>query len=75
MTVLKCDRCGATQKDPKDLNGWVEVSFAVYGKQDDCRQYHEHWCKKCAEEMSRTRYANDIRRSHLCPEAVKPFGM
>ena len=75
MTVLKCNRCGAVQEDPKDLGGWVEVHIVNYAAQDDYENIHEHWCKECTREMSRTRYADDIRRSYFRSGVVKPFEM
>lgn len=77
MTVLKCDRCGVAQKDPKDLKGWVEATITVYATRDDCKHYHEHWCSKCHKEMARTRYAEDIERHRLLhqdPLGVYAFG-
>ncbi len=65
MTVLKCNRCGAVQKDPKDLEGWADAELTVYMKPDDYSTVREHWCPKCHKEIADVRYAAENERRRL----------
>ena len=65
MTVLKCDRCGVAQKDPKDIEEWVNAEMTVYMKHDDYITVHEHWCPKCHKEIANVRYAAENERRQL----------
>ena len=70
MTVLKCDRCGAVQKDPKNLEGWVEAEMTAYEKLGDCIAVHEHWCPKCNKEIGYVRYADEYKHKQLMQDPL-----
>lgn len=52
MRVLRCDRCGFTQGDPKDRAGWCGASVEIYGagwKSE--KEYDVNYCPDCTKQL------------------------
>lgn len=52
MRVLRCDRCGFTQGNPKDRAGWCGARVEIYrASWNSTEEYDANYCPECTKQL------------------------
>lgn len=62
MRVLRRDRCGFTQGNPKDRAGWGGARVEIYGAGwKNAEEYDADYCPECTKQLELWRTEKEAR--------------